>query len=70
MASSDWLHVAWSYIICLIHFTLFTGLSRGLLDGEVKGSILVSHEELAKDGVLVVCRPSQGGSGAGRRRGP
>lgn len=53
-----------------VHNTLFTGLSQGFLDGEVEGSLLVSHEEFAEDGVLVVCRGSQSGSRAGRRRSP
>ncbi|TNN75295.1 MORN repeat-containing protein 4 [Liparis tanakae] len=52
-----------------VHTTLFTRHGQGPLDGEVKRSILVSHEELAEDGVLVVCGPSHGGSRAGRRHG-
>lgn len=50
--------------------TLDARHSQGLLDSEVKRSILVGHEELAEDGVLVVCGRRHGGGGAGRGRGP
>lgn len=49
------------------HSTLTAGNSHGLLDGEVERSILVSHEELAEDGIVVVCRS---GTSAVRGRGP
>lgn len=49
--------------------TLIAGQSRRLLDGEVEGSILHGHEELAEDGVVAAAGP-RGGGGAGRRRGP
>lgn len=37
------------------HSTLITWLRWRLLDGEVKRNILVSHEELAENRVLVLC---------------
>ena len=55
--------------------TLFRGLCLGLLDSEVQGGLLVGHEELAEDGVLVVCgsgggrRGAQGSTGGAGRRG-
>lgn len=51
-----------SVFTVLFHSTLFSGFCLGLLDGKVKRSILVSHEKLAQNWVLVVCRPSQSGS--------
>ncbi len=58
--------------VCVVALTLLAGLwvVLVLFDRQIQRAVLVGHEQLAEDGILVVCRPSPGGVRAGRWRSP